>query len=201
MTKATKKAEATENEPKDSARRPNEFVSKEHKARLGREVEERQTDALSDNHNVKPHYGFKTQKETWINANEEERHALVYGLVMHDGAIAKGGSDITRFFGIAKKDFEPFKDTFEMAKVALKLKIQRNVLSLGLQREDQVNLKFNLLKQYAEQVNDPAHEGVESVQAAPPAIVINEIKGNNQELRDELDAMVRSSMGGRPSLQ
>ena len=155
---------------------------------------ERKTEALSPDHDVKPHYGYKKQKENWLKATEEMRHAYVYGMVMFDGAIAKGANDIARFFGVQKKDLVPYLETFEMAKAALKLKIQRNTISLGLQREDMVVLKFNLLKQYAEQIADPAHEGVEPVQTTPPQIVINAAQGANDELRAELDAAVQAAM-------
>jgi len=83
---------------------------------------------------------------------------------MYDGAIAKGMTDIARFFGVKKATLEPYAETFEMAKAALKLKIQRNQISLGLQREDNAQWKFNLQKQFAEQVSEPAHEGVETTE-------------------------------------
>ena len=166
----------------------------EHLETLAKVQEDRQTDALSPHHVPKLNYGYKTQRDLWLNSNEEDRHALIYGMVFHDGAIAKGMTDISRFFGLAKDILMPYKETFEMAKAALKLKVQRNVLNLGLQREDQVALKFNLLLQYAEQVVNPAHEGKDSLdQSKEVAINLNVVRNESAEVKDlrtELDSMV-----------
>jgi len=154
--------------------RPTKHLTKEHIVKMAEITEERKEEALDENHTIKLHYGFKNQKALWQNANEEDRHAIVYGMAFFDGAIKKGMSDIARFFGLEPKELKPYHETFEMAKIALKLKIQRNVISLGLQREDMVNLKFNLLLQYAEQTVNPQHEGVESIDETKP-ITINVI--------------------------
>jgi hypothetical protein len=149
--------------PNDTA--PSRNVSHEFTKKMVEATEQRKTEALSEDHVVKLHYGFKNQKTLWINADDETRHAIVYGMVMWSGAVKKGMSDISRFFGIkgeAYKDLvAKYSETFDMAKVALKLKIQQNTISLGLQREDLLQLKFNLLLQFGEQTLNPVHEGVE----------------------------------------
>jgi hypothetical protein len=177
--------------------KPSGHRSVEHLEALAAVQQERQEDALSPHHSPKPNFGFKYQPLIWNAASEEERHALVYGMVFYDGAIAKGMTDISRFFGLPKEKLQPYKETFEMAKVALKLKLQRNTINLGLQREDAIVLKFHLLKQYAEQVENPAHEGKESLDESKAVeIKLNVVRNNNEEvndLRSELDAMVAAA--------
>jgi hypothetical protein len=162
---------------------PTRNLSADHKMKMAEVAEQRKDEALSEDHVIKLHYGYKKQKDLWINANEEDRHAIVFGMVLFDGAIKKGMADIARFFAIkgdALKELqEKYAETFEMAAMALKLKIQRNVISLGLQREDAMNLKFNLLLQYSEQVLSPVHEGVESMDEGKE-ITINVISTKEQ---------------------
>lgn len=138
--------------------------SKRFVEKMAKTQEIRVEEALDPNHIVQKHYGYEVQRDLWQNSDERDRHAIVYGMVLIDGAIGKAMNDIARFFGLDKKDLVPYKDTFEMAKAALKLKIQRNQISIALQREDQPNFKFFLGKQFAEQVGEPAHEGVETTE-------------------------------------
>jgi hypothetical protein len=174
---------------------PTRHLTPEHKEKMLGVTEQRKEEAMSEDHVVKLHYGYKKQKELWLNADEETRHAIVFGMVIWDGAIKKGMADIARFFAIKGDDLkelnEKYAETFSMAAMALKLKIQRNVISLGLQREDAMNLKFNLLLQYSEQVLAPVHEGVESA-VEDKSITINVIN-----TKEELEA----SLDGSPILE
>ena len=135
---------------------------------------------------------MRQQQQLWREADHDMRCSIIYGMVLHDGAISV--QDITRFFSITKKDLEPYGTVYDMARSALKLKIQRNQISIGLQREDSAPLKFNLQKQFAEQVTEPAHEGVASVPAGPPTIIYNEAKADNAELRSELEDAVQAAV-------
>lgn len=143
-------------------------------------------------HEVLVNEGWKTQKALWADADYDTRCSIVYGMVIHDGAIST--RDITRFFAIKPKELEPFNEVYEMARAALKLKIQRNQISIGLSHDGNPALKFNLQKQFAEQVNDPAHEGVSSVQSGPPTVVFNQTQGANEEIKAELEAAVQTAI-------
>jgi hypothetical protein len=178
----------------DRKDKPSHQKAPEHVKHLAAVAQTRQEEALDPNHVVKLHYGFETQKALWTDASERDRNAIVYGMVLYDGAIAAGMKDIARFFGIDKKELEQYKSTFEMAKAALKLKIQHNQISMGLQREDLAALKFFLGRQFAEQVAEPAHAGVEDLRTAPPQIIINTAEGANADIRAELDAAVTAAM-------
>lgn len=171
---------------------PSKLISRETLAEQALVIDERKKHALMDTHEIIPNNGWKVQFDLWRNADEDGKRDIVYGMVMHDGAI--GRYDITRFFNIDKKELAPFVEVFEAAKIALKLKIQRNQISMGLQREDLVNMKFFLGKQFAEQVMEPAHEGVNSVQTSPPSIVFNEVKADHGELRAELEGAIATAV-------
>ena len=152
---------------------PAQLQTKEAVAAQARVVEQRKEDAASPTHEPKPNDGWKKQFAIWANANEDERCNLIYGMVILDGAKQK---DITRFFNIKEADLKPFAHIFNAGIAALKLKVQRNQISLGLQREDQAALKFHLGKQFAEQVAEPSHEGVQSVDNAEVKVQINVLK-------------------------
>lgn len=171
---------------------PGRHVSKKTLEEQAKVIDERKKHALMDTHEVILNDGWKRQEALWRDADFELRCSIVYGMVIHDGAI--NVKDITRFFAISADDLKPFAKVYDMAKAALKLKIQRNQISIGLQREDSAPMKFNLQKQFAEQVSEPAHEGVDSVQSGPPTIIYNEVKAANEELRNELEAAVQSAI-------
>jgi hypothetical protein len=178
----------------DDARlnRPAKLISKKTLEEQAKVIDERKKHALMDTHEVILNDGWKRQEALWRDADHETRCSIIYGMVIHDGAISS--RDITRFFAIKSKELEPYAIVYDMAKAALKLKIQRNQISIGLQREDSAPLKFNLQKQFAEQVNDPAHEGVESVQSGPPTVVFNQTQGGNEEIKAELEAAVQTAI-------
>lgn len=78
---------------------------------------------------------------------------------MFDGFMKT--TDIARLFSVKVSEIDKYIEVFSSAKMALKGKIQRNAISLGLQREDLLPLNFHLGLQYGEQTLNPAHEGVE----------------------------------------
>ena len=170
---------ADANTPQDSNKvsihdRPAKLQTKDSLIAQARVIEERKADAAKDQHEVKPNDGWKKQFALWADATHDEKCNIIFGMVFHDGAF--NVKDITRFFNIKADELKPFNYIADAAKAALKLKIQRNQISLGLQREDVPNYKFFLGKQFAEQVNDPAHEGVNSVDNAEVKVQINVLK-------------------------
>jgi hypothetical protein len=158
---------------KPIAPRPAQHQSKDALVAQAKVIEKRKEDAANPTHDPEPNDGWKKQFATWANANEEERFNLVFGMVLTDGASVK---DIARFFNVKPDELKPYRHIIDAGKVALKLKVQRNQISLGLQREDQPMFKFFLGKQFAEQVSEPQHEGVESVDNAEVRVQINVLK-------------------------
>lgn len=133
-------------------------------AKEAREV--RKTDALSPEHTLKSSDAWKAQRKLWDKAKEDQRKSWLYAMVLFDGVCAetkRGLRIIAKYFAITLKELEPYREVLDMADAARVLKIQRNQLGGALGRDDQVNLKFFMGKQFGYQVNDPAHEGVESV--------------------------------------
>jgi hypothetical protein len=165
---------------------PSQVRTKEAVIQQAKVAEQRKADAATDEHELRPNSNWKKQFAIWANADHELKCDIVYGMVFHDGAY--NVKDITRFFNIKADELKPFAHIVDAAKAALKLKIQRNQISLGLQREDNPSLKFNLQKQFAEQVNDPAHEGVASVDNS-------EVRVNIQVLKPEDAITVGEQVG------
>jgi hypothetical protein len=126
----------------------------------------------------------------WESWDDDARKDAVFGLAYYSGFKVR---DIARLFRVKSADLKQYAEIIDQGLVALKLKITSNQIAFGL-LTDQPVIKFHLGKQFAEQVDNPAHEGVSSVETAPPAIIINEVKGDNSELRAELDAQVQAAM-------
>ena len=84
-----------------------------------------------------------------------------------------------------------------MADAARVLKINRNQLAMSLLREDQPTLKFHMGKQFAYQVNDPVHEGVENADAGKSELTIKVI-GN--EPTSTAESTADSALDGLTSL-
>ena len=138
--------------------RPSRHQSPEAVAEQARVIEWRKEEAASPEHRVIPNGSWRTQFALWADADDEARKDIIFGMVLHDGAITE--KDITRFFGISKDDLKPYRQVYEAGRAALKLKVQRNQISLGLQREDSPIWKALLGKQFAEQTSEPVHDGV-----------------------------------------
>jgi hypothetical protein len=154
----------------DKKPRPSRSLSTEHLAKMTEVAAARKEEAVVPEHVLKPYYKYDSHRDQWSAADEHERKALIYGLVMFDGFMKM--TDIARLFCVKISEIDRYNDLFNSAKMALKGKIQRNAISLGLQREDLLPLKFNLMLQYAEQTINPVHEGVED-SGAGKEITIN----------------------------
>lgn len=168
-------------QPKASDR-PAKHQTKEELRAQAEVIAERKEDAASPAHKVKKNNSWREQFAVWENADFDERCDIVFGMTMHDGAIRI--KDITRFFNIKADELTPFTHIFEAAKAALKLKIQRNVISLGLQREDSPIIKFNLTKQYAEQTDNPVHSDVEDLNDPTRNNVVIKVIGKDGKTQD-----------------
>jgi hypothetical protein len=146
--------------------KPSRLLSPELKLAIAEAVEERKADSIDPKHALKPSDGWKQQREIWNASTDDERRDYLYGMVLFDGIPAetkKGLNLIAKFFGIKVSALEPYMDVIEMGDAARVLKITRNQLQSFLIRDDVPMGKFFLGKQFAYQVNDPAHEGVEAV--------------------------------------
>lgn len=172
------------------SRQPGPKYTKEQLANLGEMAFNRKMEALDDSVIVKPSSEWRVITTNWESASAEQRSDMVFGLAFYSGFKAK---DMARLFRIKTTDLSEFKDIIDQGLMALKHKITSNQIAFGLSTEQPV-VKFHLGKQFAEQVDNPAHEGVNTVEASIPNIVINEVKHNNEELRNELEAAVQAAM-------
>jgi hypothetical protein len=137
------------------------------KTEAAKQREVRKTEALSPEHKLKSNSAWKEQKKLWGKASDNQKKDWLYAMVLVDGVCAetkRGMQLIAKYFAINVKELKPFEEVIHMADAARVLKIQRNQLGGALGRDDQVNLKFFMGKQFGYQVNDPAHEGVETVE-------------------------------------
>jgi hypothetical protein len=126
----------------------------------------RRLDAIKPEHELKSSDVWKEQQKLWKKACDTQRKSWLYAIVLFDGVATetkKGLQLIAKYFNIHIKELEPYKDVINMADAARVLKINRNQLSASLGRDDQPNFKFFMGKQFAYQVSEPAHEGVESI--------------------------------------
>lgn len=111
---------------------------------------------------------WKQLSTHWGKATEDERKDICFGMALHIGAKPK---DLSRLFAIKPDELKPYTEVMNQAVAALRLKVQQNQLTTALM-SDQPNLKFFLGKQFAEQVENPAHDGVVSDQSDGEAITI-----------------------------
>ncbi len=179
--------------------KPSKNLTPEVLADLNNATNERKKHAIDSKHTLKSSDAWKEQKSIWPNASDDERRCYLYGMIFFDAvpASTKNGMGLlAKFFGIKLDELKPYQDVIDMADAARVLHINRNQFSTFMQRDDNPMGKFFMGKQFGYQVNDPAHEGVDSVQSAPPAIIVNEIKADNTELRQELDEMARKAIAG-----
>jgi hypothetical protein len=122
--------------------------------------------AMNPRHVLIPNNSWKDQKKLWAKANDNQRKDYLYGMILHDGVCAdtkRGLALIAKFFAIKVKDLDDYQEVIEMADAARVLKVNRNQLRTFLGRDDQPMGKFFVGKQYAYQVGEPKHEGVESI--------------------------------------
>lgn len=175
-------------DPKMKAAVP--YYTPEQRVVLGESAYNRKMEALDQNVTVRHDDQWKLLHTNWEEADEETRKSTVFGLAYNSGFKAR---DIARLFRIKASDLTVYKEIIDQGLAALKLKITSNQIAYGLSTEQPV-VKFHLGKQFAEQVDNPAHEGVDTVEASIPNIIINEVKHNNEELRNELEAAVQAAM-------
>jgi hypothetical protein len=121
---------------------------------------------MNPQHELIPNDGWKEQKKLWDKASDARRKDYLYGMILHDGVCAdtkRGLALIAKFFCIKVKDLDPYQEVIDMADAARVMKINRNQLRTFIGRDDQPMGKFFIGKQYAYQVGEPKHEGVESI--------------------------------------
>lgn len=139
--------------------KPAKMISKEVAQKQSKLTNFRKKAAMANEHILEPNDAWKKQLALWPAADEDTRRNYLYGLIFHDGAIRLDLQFICKFFGIKRKELDPYKEVIDAAEAALALKLQKNSILFGLIREDQVDMKYHLLKQYAQQVQNPTHEG------------------------------------------
>jgi hypothetical protein len=154
----------------------------------------RKLDACDEGHTLRPSDAHRTQRSLWANATVEEREDMVCGMVIFDGLVK--ARDVWAFFGVTKQEFEPYLQTHALSCAALKAKVQRNQMSVFLTRDDQADGKYFLGRQFAGQVQNPAHEDTPSVDenSKSPTIVFTESTGLAPEKRAEFEAAIQSAM-------
>lgn len=181
--------------PKEGrAFKPVEYLSAEAKSKAIEEMSDRRMHSLLDYHEPKFNNAWKAQQELWSKLDDDGRRDAVFGMVMADGAIKI--PMILKYFGITKEDFAPYRDIHEMACAALHFKIQRNQISIAFWREDQMDMKYFLGRQFAGQVQNPAHEETPSVDenSKAPIVIFAESAGLAPEKRDELEGLIQTAM-------
>lgn len=142
-------------------------------------------------------HGWKDQKDLWANSDEDTRKGMLYDLVLWRGFVM-GRKNIyqrvARLFGIEPDHIsknEEYVRVMRMADEARCAIIDESVLRGFLLSDKDASGKFHVQNQYAYKVASPAWEGVDAVNEAPTQIVFNEVQGQNQELRDELEALIQ----------
>lgn len=184
LKKENKKANAPE-----PNRTPPPIYTKEQQIALGEHAFARKMEASDPNIIVRANCQWRHLTEQWRNWDADERRDVVFGLAYHAGFKAR---DIARMFRIKPAELNDYKDIMDQGLVALKHKIASNQITYGLMT-DQPVVKFHLGKQFAEQVDNPAHDGVDTVESKIPTIVIQETRAQNTELRAELEGAVQAA--------
>jgi hypothetical protein len=140
-------------------------IAETNDARKGRAVEKSFVPLVND--------GWKVQSRLWAEADDDTRRGYLYHMVLWSGVVMgsrKALGHVAKYFGIKAAELDPYLDVMWMADTARVLKITESTFVGFLSNDRDTSGKFHIGKQYAYQVNDPAHEGVDSVQAAPQII-------------------------------
>ena len=103
---------------------------------------------------------WRTTKEWWANATEDERQDQIYGLSFLNAAKPK---QIAHYYSIKESDLKPYAEQWEMGNAARILKINGHQMRWGLSTNIP-NAKFFLGLQFAGQVQNPMHEDVKSIE-------------------------------------
>jgi len=139
--------------------------------------------------------GWQYQASLWSSSSDDERRSYLYHMVLWSGVVMgskRALQTVARYFAIDLDELKPYLDVMWMADVARTLKITEANLATFLHSDKDVGGKFHIGKQFAYQVNDPAHEDVDSVQSAPPQIVIQTSRTDPDDPnRREAEEMLR----------
>ena len=138
--------------------KPSKAFTKEQLIELAEIKHKNKMDSMSDLV-IKKDDQYNKLTAIWADAQEEDRKSIIFGLVINNGASTR---DIARLFAIKTEELKQYAVVMNQATAALKLKVQGNQLSVAFM-SDVPQLKFFLGKQFAEQVENPAHEGKESL--------------------------------------
>lgn len=185
---------------KEETFRPSRLLTEETKLAKAEAAEDRQSRALADTFIPKESYGFEEQEKIWANADLRKRKAMLFYMVLKAGFVMGRRNTIQRiqrYFGLTAKEWEsdPHKDEYIrvmwMADEARVSMIDENVFIGFLINDRDAGGKYHIQNTYAYKVQNPAWEGVETVNQAPSQIIYNEVKGANTELRDELEQLVK----------
>lgn len=126
-------------------------------------------DGVAPEFHIKTDDQWKALTTTWADADDEARNNIVFGLAYHNGAKAR---DIARLFRIKPVELKPYAEVLDQAIATLKLKIQGNQITSGFMNDTPM-MKFFLGKQFGEQVEQPAHQDVASIDEGQGAITIS----------------------------
>jgi hypothetical protein len=155
-------------------------LSKEMQDEMAEAKEQLKKDALAADHTIRTTDVWRTNPALWANATPDQRRDLLCGLIFYDGfSVAKKGlSMIAALFKIKVAELNDYIEDMKVADAARCAKIFRNQFQFFLMTDHQPMGKFFIGKQFAYQVNDPAHEGVDSVADRPQRIIFEEEKAD-----------------------
>ena len=145
-------------EPKAEVQKPAAHLTKRQLEKIVTKKFEAKEEAMADALVIKQDSQWQDLRAYWLDADEDTRKNIVFGLGYNNGAKER---DIARLFNIKKEDLKGYGDVLSQAVAALKMRVQSNQITIAFM-SDQPMLKFFLGKQFAEQVDNPAHDGVKS---------------------------------------
>jgi hypothetical protein len=125
-------------------------------------------DTLEPVFTPQPSGEWRLTKAWWANASEDERQDQVYGLAFLNAAKPK---QIAQYYSIKESDLKQYAEQWEMGTAARILKINGHQMRWGLSTSIP-NAKFFLGLQFAQQVQNPQHEDVKSIDEGAGAITI-----------------------------
>lgn len=130
---------------------------------------------------------WRETKAWWANATEDERQDNIYGLAFLNAAKPK---QIAKYYAIKEADLKPYAEQWEMGTAARILKINGHQMRWGLSTNIP-NAKFFLGLQFANQVQNPQHEDVKSIDEGSGAITIKVL--TREDKPDYLPTIIEST--------
>lgn len=180
-------ANDTRSGTKDTTR-PSKAFTKDQLASQADIKHQNKMDAVNPELIIKADDQWRELSTYWASATVEERKSTVFGLTMNNGAKPK---DIARLFDIKPDELKPFTSVVNQAIAALKLKIQGNQITSGFMNDTPM-MKFFMGKQFGEQVENPQHEDVKSIDEGAGAITIKVLtKEDAPDYKPSIIATVR----------